>query len=211
MLRINLLPREVLEKHKYSSWYRYVFIVAAGVVIALLLVAFALDLLVQRKAEELQATQDLTAKYVEQGKAFDVFEKNENDLIARQAVAQTALMDRMNLGKVAEETSLILPDEVWLDSFTLDQKTGMTLGGNTPRSSSQSLAQSYKSVARTLVRLNQLPEVTDVWLSSASNASWNAWDTASAVSSSTPVVKFSMTAKVILPDPSVKTPTVDGR
>lgn len=209
MLRINLLPREILDKHRYSRWYRFIFIVAAGVGAALLLVALGLSILVQQKAEELQVIHDLAAQYQEQGKAFDVFEKKENELNDRQAIAQTALADRMNLGKVAEETSLILPDEVWLDSLVIDEADGLQLTGNTPRSNSQSLNQSYKSVARTLVRLNQLPQITDVWLTSASNAAWSKWDTATDIATSTPVVQFQVSAKVIRAiTPSL---TVDGR
>lgn len=211
MLRINLLPREILDKHRYSRWYRFVFIVAAGVGAALLLVALGLSILVQQKAEELQVTHDLVAQYQEQGKAFDVFEKKENELNDRQAIVQLALANRVNLGKVAEETSLILPDEVWVDSLSLDEAEGLTFTGNTPRSSSQSLSQSYKSVARTLVRLNQLPQITDVWLIRADNSAWSRWDTASVLTTTLPVVQFQVSAKVLRSSSASGTLTVDGR
>jgi Tfp pilus assembly protein PilN len=197
MLRINLLPREVLDRHRYEGWYRYVFIVSIGSILIVLVCAVALFLAVNSKNDELQFAQEMEKQYTEQGKAFDVFEKKEIELDGRQALVQHVLADRMNLGKVAEEVSLVLPDEVWLDSMTIGETDGLTFVANTPRSGSQSTNISYKSVAKTLVRLNQLPDVTDVWLTSASNNTWGSWDAATEVDTTTPVVKFATSAKVI--------------
>ena len=198
MLRINLLPREVLDRHRFEGWYRYVFIVSTGLALLVLLAAAGLLLLVQQKTDELQTQRDKAAQYVEQGKAFDIFEQKEKELTDRQGLAQTALSDRINMGKIAEELSMILPDEVWLDSLTLDQAAGMSFIANTPRSSSHSLNIAYKSVAKTLVRVNEMPELTDVWLSNASNASWVGWQN-SVVNTETPVVQFTTLAKILTP------------
>jgi Tfp pilus assembly protein PilN len=197
MLRINLLPREVLDRHRFEGWYRYVFIVSIGLIALVLLVAFGLALAVQSKSDELQSAKDKAQQYAEQGKAFDVFEKKEEELTGRQLIAQSALSDRLNLGKVAEEVSLVLPDEVWLDTLVVSQDDGLSFTGNTPRSGSQSMNISYKSIAKTLVRLNELPQVTDVWLSSAANGTWRSWDAASNVDTETLVVQFTTSAKIV--------------
>ena len=197
MLRINLLPREVLDRHRFEGWYRYIFIITTGLVLMVLLGAAALYFAVQSKNDALQSAQESAKQYAEQGKAFDVFEKKEKEFTDRQAVVQTALSGRMNLGKVAEEISLVLPDEVWLDSLTLSQAEGLSFIGNTPRTSSHSMSIAYKSVAKTLVRLNELPDVADVWLSNASNVTWSAWDPTSGIDTSTPIVQFTASAKVI--------------
>ena len=198
MPRINLLPREVLDRHRFEGWYRFVFIVSTGLALFILLVAAGLYLLVLQKADDLQTERDKAAQYVEQGKAFNIFEQKEKELSDRQALAQSALADRINMGKVAEELSMVLPDEVWLDSLTLDQESGMSFIANTPRSSSHSLNIAYKSVAKTLVRINEMPEVTDVWLSNASNSLWTGWAD-SAISTQTPVVQFTTSAKILTP------------
>jgi hypothetical protein len=165
----------------------FVFLVWAGLII-----------LVQQKSDELTTQREKTAQYVEQGKTFDIFEKKEKELSARQGLAQSALANRLNTGKIAEEISMVLPDEVWLDSLTLDEIAGMSFIGNTPRSSSRSLDMAYKSVAKTLVRVNELPELTDVWLSNAANTSWSAW-ASSDVDTSTPVVQFTTSARLLKP------------
>jgi hypothetical protein len=198
MQRINLLPREVLDRHRFEGWYRYVFIITTGLALLVLLAAAGLLLLVQQRSDELQTQRDKAAQYAEQGKTFDIFERKEKELADRQALVQAALVDRINMGKVAEELSMILPDEVWLDSLTLDQTSGMSFVANTPRSSSHSLDVAYKSVAKTLVRVNEMPEVADVWLSNASNASWVGWQ-GSTVDTTTPVVQFTTLAKILTP------------
>jgi Tfp pilus assembly protein PilN len=195
MLRINLLPREVLDRQRFEGWYRYIFIITIGLVLIVLLIAAGLYVAVQQESDDLQTAQDKAKQYAEQGRAFDIFEKKETELTARQQIAQLALADRFNIGKVAEEISLVLPDEVWLDSMNIDQANGLSFIGNTPRSNSQSMDVSYKSVAKTLVRVNELPDVNDVWLTSAANATWSTWDP-STNTSSTPVVQFTTSAKL---------------
>lgn len=196
MLRINLLPREVLDRHRFEGWYRYIFIITIGVVLIVLLGSAGLYMAVQQKTDELQTAQDLAQQYAEQGKAFDIFEKKEKDLATRQATVQSALSSRMNLGKIAEEISLVLPDEVWLDKLVLDEQTGLSFAGNTPRSANESMNMAYKSVAKTLVRLNELTQVSDVWLTSATNGQWNSWAASSNIDTSTPVVLFNVSAKI---------------
>jgi Tfp pilus assembly protein PilN len=198
MLRINLLPPEVLDHRRFEGWYRYIFIVTTGLALLVLLTSAGLYLLVQQRNDSLQTQLDLAAQYTEQGKAFDVFEEKEKAFTSRQALAQAAMADRIDLGKVSEELSMILPDEVWFDSMGVDQNSKLSIAANTPRSSSQSLDVSYKSVAKTLVRMNDLSEVTDVWLSNATNGTWSSWD-GSTVDTVAPVVQFTVSAQVLKP------------
>ena len=110
-----------------------------------------------RRATSCRPLRTPRSKYAEQGKAFDVFEKKEQELAARQAIAQTALADRINLGKIAEEISLVLPDEVWLDSLTLGSgERRVVPGKHAALERAQSMNVAYKSIAKTLVRLNEL-------------------------------------------------------
>jgi len=60
-------------------------------------------------------------------------------------------------------------------------------------------------VAKTLVRLNEIPELLDVWLSSAANATWSDWAPAPGHTEAVPtvrVVTFQATGKVVIPDAS---------
>ena len=44
-----------------------------------------------------------------------------------------------------------------------------------------------------ILRVNELPELTDVWLSNAASTGWSGWDP-SGVDTSTPVVQFTTSA-----------------
>lgn len=201
MVRVNLLPREIIDRRKYEQWYRYVFIGVVGVALIVLFVYAGLYMMVQQKNDELQSLQEQVMQYQAQADAFGVFEVKEQELISREQVAQTALAGRINMGRLAEEISLVLPDEIWLGSITLSEETGVVLDGFTPRSSSESFDIAYKSIAKMLVRLNELPALTDVWLLNATNSSWSTWVTNEDDPTPLPVdvVGFQATGKVVKP------------
>ena len=198
MVRVNLLPREVIERRRFEQWYRYVFIGLIGGVLIVLFAYAGLFLLSGQKNDELQVLQEKSKQYQSQADAFGIFEVKEQELVARKQVAQTALAGRINMGMLAENISLIVPDEIWLQSLTLSQETGVLLQGQTPRSTSESVDIGYKSVAKLLVRLNELKDVYDVWLTSASSGIWTAWMGVEADAKPEPVkvVTFSSTAKI---------------
>ena len=204
MVRVNLLPREVLDRRKYEQWYRYVFIGVVGLALIVLFVYAALYLMVQQKNDDLQVLREETTQYQTQADAFGVFEIKEQELLAREQIATLALSNRLNMGMLAEEISLVLPDEVWLNTIVIGEETGLTLDGNTPRSASESVDVAYKSIAKLLVRLNELGALYDVWLVTAKNTNWSGW--AKTDSGATPlearVVGFQATGKLLMPDQS---------
>jgi Tfp pilus assembly protein PilN len=170
MVRINLLPKEVLERRRYEKWYSYILIVFAAL-LALVAIAYGYFWFSgAQKTGDLQLLQEQSQKLQAQADAFGIFEQKEQDLVKRQTVATTALAGRINLGRLSEEVSLVLPDEVWLQSMDISQLDGLALAAYTPYSSSHSMDVSYKSVAKTLVRVNELADVYDVWLTAATNS-----------------------------------------
>jgi Tfp pilus assembly protein PilN len=209
MFRINLLPKEVLERRRYEGWYRWVFILAAGLILMILGVYVLLMFEVNSKNGQLQTIQESATHQKTLAEQLSIFQNKEQELQARQAVAQTALAGRVNIGQVAEEVSLVLPDEVWLDLLTINENTGILLTGQTPRNAGESSDVAYKSVAKTLVRLNELPDLYDVWLTTAVNGQWGQW-APSANSESSPlavnVVTFQATSKVEKPAAAAATP-----
>jgi Tfp pilus assembly protein PilN len=197
MVRINLLPREVLERRRYEKWYGYVFI-GFGVLLLVVLLAYAyLWFSGAQKTGDLQLLQEQSQKLQQQADAFGIFEQKEQDLVKRQAVATTALAGRIDMGRLAEEVSLVLPDETWLQQMAGSQTDGLAIVGYTPYSSSHSMDVSYKSVAKTLVRINELENVSEVWLTNAANADYSGFAPVTGQSFlPAPVVGFSIKGKV---------------
>lgn len=199
MFKINLLPKEVMERRRYEGWYGRVFLVG-GVLVAVVLAVYALfSFEVNSKMGELQSTQEQSKQYSQVAEQLSVFQSKEQELQQRQTVAQTALAGRVNVGQVANDISLVLPDEIWLDTLIVNQDTGVALTANTPRTTGQSADVAYKSVAKALVRLSELGELTDVWLSSATNSQWSSWATSSGGAKPVNVVAFSANSKVVQP------------
>ena len=200
MFRINLLPKEVLERRRYEGWFRWVVILGVGLVLIMLGVYALLMVEVASKNGQLQAIQESATQRKTLAEQLSIFQEKEQELKTRQSVAQTALAARVNIGQVAEDVSLVLPDEVWLDLLTINQDTGIVLTAQTPRNAGQSNDVAYKSVAKTLVRLSELPDLYDVWLTTATNAQWQQWapPAAGAQASALPVnvVTFQASTKV---------------
>jgi len=210
MVRVNLLPREVVDRRRFEQWYRYVFIGVIGLALIVLFAYAGLLLMSQQKNDELQALQEDTARYQSQADAFRVFETKEQELATREQAAQAALLGRINMGMLAEEVSLVLPDEVWLANFTASEVDGVALSGTTPRSASESIDIAYKSIAKMLVRLNELPSVGDVWLTTATSGEWGAWASGGATPLPVKVVSFQATGKIVTPPGSAATTPTTG-
>jgi len=197
MLRINLLPREVLEKRRYEKWYPLTLLIFVVLLVLILMVYAYLLLSGQQKTSDLQLLQEQSQKTQAQAEAFGVFEQKEQELATRQSVGAAALAKRIDMGRLSEEVSLVLPDEVWLQSLAIDETDGITLAGYTPWSTSHTMDTSYKSVAKTLVRLNELSDVSDVWLTNAADSQFSGFVPSGGDSAST--VLFSIKGKITPP------------
>jgi len=193
VLRINLLPPEVLERRRWEKWYQYVFF-GFFVLLTLALLAWAwLLLMTSAKQDELQGLREQSQRHQAQAEAFSVFEKKQKELADREATVSTALAGRVNMGRLVDDISLILPEEVWLAQLAVGQDSGLSLDGFTPLSSSRSSNVGYKSVAKTLVRLDSLSDLEEVWLVAASATEfgdWQAEDPSELPTTSADVVRF---------------------
>jgi Tfp pilus assembly protein PilN len=167
VVRVNLLPPEIIERRKYERFYPYVIIIGLILVAVVLVVWFGLQLAVNQRNDALQQTKSSTQQLQAQAESFAVFERKQQELQQRQAIVDTALAGRIDMGRLAEDISLVLPSDVCAESLACNQQTGLTLGGYVPISSKPLVADGYKDVAAALVRLAALEQIKDVWLASA--------------------------------------------
>jgi len=200
MVQINLLPPEIIERRKYDRFYPYVFI-AAGVLIAIIvLVWIMLQFLVSQRTQVLQQTQETTAQLTAQAESLAIFEKQRAELETRQEAASQALAGRIDMGGLAEDIGLVLPEEVWASRLKCNELTGLELDAYTPVTSSPGVKDAYKSVAACMVRLNLLDEINDVWLTGAEVQKFTTFQpTTSSVENSATVLSFLSTGKVVSP------------
>lgn len=195
MIRINLLPQEIIEKRKFESRIGYVII--AGIVAAVFLAGAYGFLLwqVSGKNEVLQQNKEAANQLLNQAQAYEVFQQKEDLLQARMEVATQALSGRIDWGRIANEVSLVLPSDVWLYSLSgtegedEDESPGMEFSAYALDSESDVPDVGHKAVAKTLVRLADLELLNDVWLMESTKTVYEDTDK--------PVIDFSVTAGVV--------------
>lgn len=202
MVRINLLPAEIIERRRYERYYPYVFVTGAillGIILALWL---GLQLLVAASQDRLQRTEETVTTLNTQAESLKIFEDQQNALAERQGVMKRALAGRIDMGTLAEEISLVLPDGLWLDSLILSEESGATMAGYTPDAEEPNIDESYKSIAAGLVRLNSLAQLYDVWLTSARSTVYQEFqsntrsETGAGPQGNAKVVQFEITSKI---------------
>lgn len=196
MIRINLLPPEILERRKYERFYPIVFIVAASLIAVVLITWGVLRFAVGASESDLQKIEQSASDLLAQAESLKVFELKEQELAARQSVASAALAGRVDMGRLAEEVSLVLPEEVWLARLECDEEAGLQASLYAPEPLGRSAAVGYKSAASTLVRLSSLDSVSDVWLGQASVTKFEGYQGLTMESPKVQALLFDVSAKV---------------
>lgn len=206
MIRINLLPPEIIERRRWERFYPYVFVVA-GVLLAIVLVTWgALRFAVASRQDELQSIEQNATDLRAQAESLAVFELKEQELAQRQSIAEDALSGRVDMGRLAEEVSLVLPEEVWAQTLACDQNTGLSASLWAPEPLGQSVSEGYKSAASTLVRLGSLSSLTDVWLGQAAVSDFTSFQGLAIEAPTVQALSFDVSAKI---RPSNSTFSVD--
>ena len=200
MVQINLLPPEIIERRKYDRYYPYIFIVTAILVAIIVLVWILLQFLVSQRTQVLQQTQESTAQLTAQAESLAIFEQKRGELEARRTAASDALAGRVDMGGLAEDISLVIPEEVFTNRLKCSEESGMEMAGFTPVANQPNVKEAYKSVAATLVRLSALEDLSDVWLKTAEVNQYDTFQPADrAQDASGTALEFLSTGRVAAP------------
>lgn len=196
MVRINLLPPEVIEKRKAEKVFGYILMAALAAAV-LLVVAYAFTaFVIGGRSKELQSKRDMAEGLQRKAEAFRVFEAKEQDLKSRSAVVETALDGRVDWARLFTEVSLVLPLDMWATNLRVDEdnKPNLELRGKAldPEDSPDA---GHKVIAKALVRFAELSQLENVWLTESRKAE-------SDVDSLT--LDFTITSDVIIPSSSAK-------
>jgi Tfp pilus assembly protein PilN len=183
--RINLLPPEILEKRKAESRL-YVFIALGMVVLFIIGVAFAALSFGQNSAsQELVQVKQETQNLKSQAEQFRIFEEKQAELSGRKQLVDQALAGRDDWARLLSEVGLILPSDTWLENLDADQTTGLTLSGRA-LDGLDAPDNGHKSIAKMLVRLADLGQLKNVWLTGSTKE----------IYLDQPSLKFDLTADV---------------
>ena len=210
--RINLIPRSERPRTR-TDWG---LLATVGLFI---IVIFALgfgyytfsNVLEQRK-QELADIQTQTAALQQQVEALQQYERLASQRENVQAVVQSIYTSRTLLSDVLDAVSLVVPENAWFQSLDLTandplQATDAATTPTTPTVSDGKISiegqtYSFEDVSRLIVRLQLIPSLSDVQLTSAN-------ETQKADGSQLAIKGFSIGAAVVNKEPAGALPLTD--
>ena len=200
MIRINLLPPEIIQKRKDEQYWRWLALGAVLVFVVLAGVFLLMQIQVSVKAEEVARIRQQAAEKSAEAERFKIFQVKEADLANRQAIANVAVGGRVDWSRLYSELALILPTDIYiLRVSTTEPKGGtvpapgkVTMDGKAIDYPQDVPDLGYKSVAKLLVRIADLSQLDSVWLSSSAKQ-----PVASETSTATPYITFNVSANIL--------------
>ena len=207
--RINLIPRSERPRTR-TDWG---LLATVGLFI---IVIFALgfgyytfsNVLEQRK-QELADLQVQTASLEQQVEALQQYGQLANQRENIQAVVQSIYTNRTLLSDVLDAVSLVVPENAWFQTLDLTASdpavasdTTAAAVGTAGKISIEGETYSFEDVSRLIVRLQLIPSLTDVQLTSAT-------ETQKAEGSQLAVKGFSIGASVVNSEPAGALPLTD--
>ena len=216
MTRINLLPPEITQKRKDEG--RWTWVIAAIVAVFVVIAVVYLGVLIQviTKQADVAALQQQADAQSGQVQRFSIFQTKQEDMLRRQNVVKAALIGRVDWGEVLYETSLVMPADMFLTRFLgegadTSATPSATFEGQSANIIDVGSNSGYDSVAKLLVRLTDLPDVNNVWLTNADKqapVSPTGPSSPSTALSADSFIKWQITAKVSPPRSDSSTSTV---
>ena len=217
-IKINLLPREVLEKRKAEQQLALMLLGLIVMVIAMASIYGFNFIRISQEQTDLELIKAENQKIQAQIAKVEDFEKNKILVEEREKLVNAAVAGKYSWSRFLNSVSLIVPNEVWLQSLTVEKGgkvsfAGRALGG------SMSSGIGHRPVAKWLVHLAEMIDIGDVWLSSSKKSanSGSAQGPASVSSSSTvdatQTIDFATTANIKslqVPVPSIPAPPASG-
>lgn len=176
MTRINLLPPEILERRKAEKRFGLVGLVAFVLLLALVGVYSFAAFNVQTKEDELALVQQQVRTTQAQADQLAIFEERSSELQTRRETAELALSNREDWNKLFQNMSLVLPADVWVQTMAADEVEGLQIAGYAIDSASDSPDLGHKTIAKMLVRLADLDQLQDVWLTNSTKAEFEDQD-----------------------------------
>ena len=200
MKRINLLPQEQRVKASRERGLLWAILILVAIVVALGLVYVWQNGQVNDKQAELDGLTAEVAAVQQQAAALAPYAEIQSTRTAMTQTARGIYDSRVSWATILQEVSLVIPENVRLQSLTGTVPATMLPGPATPPVAGAAAmtpditfagtSYTHKDVAEFMTRLGLIPQLTNVQLASSTGAA--ATDTTGATGTST--VTFTVTA-----------------
>jgi Tfp pilus assembly protein PilN len=170
--RINLIPRSERPRTR-TDWGLLAMVGLFIIVIfALGFGYYTFSNVLEQRKQELADLQVQTASLEQQVAALQEYEQLANQRENIQSVVQNIYTNRTLLSQVLTAVSMVVPENAWFQSLDLTASDPVTdVEGATTTSagkiSIEGATYSFEDVSRLIVRLQLIPSLTDVQLTSA--------------------------------------------
>ncbi|MDP1809059.1 MAG: hypothetical protein Q8L35_05940 [Actinomycetota bacterium] len=168
-IQINLLPKEVLEKRKGEQWLAFMLLGLVVMVGALVLVYGVNFVRVSQERTNLDIIKGENEQVQSRIKKIENFEANKNLVESRERLVATAISGKYSWSRFLNNVSLIVPNEVWLQTLTVAKDGSISFSGSALAGAAAS-GIGHTPVAKWLVHLAELNDIQDVWLSSSTKS-----------------------------------------
>lgn len=173
MTRIDLIPLEVVEKHKAR---RLISVIGAGffIVIIIIVVLYALltgqVMMASNRVDKINQQKKQVQAYINKLKPYEDRKKAVDE---RKTTVGTVTTNQMKWSSVLNDISMVMPSDVWLKQLTIDINPILTQQQSTTTSAAETktppikligYAFDHAAVARLLVHLSEIDQFRSVWL-----------------------------------------------
>jgi Tfp pilus assembly protein PilN len=152
---INLLPPEIIEKRESEKRLLIIGLVSLLYIAILVMIYVLLQAKLYQEnvvLTQLKTQNELLNKQIAE---FKIFEERKAAVDSRRQVIEQAMAGEISWYKLFLEMSMIIPNDIALESLNVDLAEGLKMNGK---------AKNYLAIAKLMVRLNELNEVQNVWL-----------------------------------------------
>jgi Tfp pilus assembly protein PilN len=207
--RINLIPRS--ERPRTRTDWGVLATVGLFIVVifALGFGYYTFSNVLEQRKQELADLQTQTAALQQQVEALQQYEKLATQRENVQEVVQSIYTSRTLLSDVLDAVSLVVPENAWFQSLDLTASdpvqgtgTAITPGATAGKIAIEGQTYSFEDVSRLIVRLQLIPSLSGVQLTSAH-------ETQPAVGSQLAIKGFSIGATVVNKEPAGVLPLTD--
>jgi Tfp pilus assembly protein PilN len=195
VIRINLIPPEIVQKRKDEKRWQWVGLGTVVLAVVIALVYSVLLFQVVGKQADVASVKQEAADLQSETSRFQIFQQQQADLQLREAAVAAASQGRVDWARMFNELGLVLPSDSYLTAFNGSEGSAgaegvVTLSGVANDHPDNNAKSGYKTVAKALVRLADLQQLDSVWLTNA------ALQVSATSTNTAPPINFDLTAKI---------------